>query len=225
MGKLILTLVVCLALGSAYAFGCGVPGEPSNCGNEVAEVSTRTERIVAEFEMEVRDGRLKQRTNIALNGIVRLAIRKLKAKGHSYEAKKLQEEWETRWDGYIFRVGRDLGDHRPLSQWLAEKYAMLELILGTTVMEATRLVDLKIINYGIPVVFSCVDNVDEAEFGRHFIPFSGTVIYWTSFVACVGGTWGTGFLFCSPISWGCEMLTENVLAPKLNPTVWRWSCQ
>lgn len=223
MGKLILTLVICLTLGAASVFGCESSGEPSNC--DVAEVSTRTERMAREFDIEVRDGRLKQRTNIALNALVRFAAFKLRAKGHKVEAKKLVDEWESTWDGYIYRVGRDLGDHRPLSQWLSDKYDMLELILGTKVMEFTRLVDIKIINFAIPVVFSCVDNVDEVEFGKHFVPFSGVVVYWTSFFACVGGTWGTGFLFCSPISFGCELLTKNMLAPALNPTVWKWSCQ
>lgn len=217
-------LIALLALWSATALPCGKPGEPSNCGNEAVEVSDRTWTLAQRYDAEVRDGRLRERTNLALDAIVRFAAFKLRAKGHKVEAKKLVAEWEGQWSGYLLHVGRDLGDHRPLSQWLADKYSMLEFILGTEICHMLRLDDLKIINFGIPVVFSCVDNVDETEFSRHFVPLSGTVIYWTSFFTCVGGTWGTGFLFCSPISWGCEFVTEKWLAPKLNSTVWAWSC-
>lgn len=225
MGRLILTLVLCLLVGSCTAFSCENTGEPSNCKPEVFQVSDSSVAQVREYERDIRDGRMRERTNVALNAIVRFAAFKLKAKGNKIAAQKLINEWESKWNGYIMRVGRDIGDHAPLSAWLAEKYAMLEFILGVDVCHALRLDDIKIINFGIPVVFSCVDNVDEAEYGRHFIPFSGTVIYWGSFFACVGGTWGTGFLFCSPISWGCEWLTESYLAPKINPTAWRWACQ
>src|SRR3972149_2026155 len=127
------------------------------------------------YGQEIREGRMRERSNMALNAIVRFAAFKLKAKGHKAKANQLIKEWEGKWSGYIMHVGRDLGDHRPLSQWLAEKYAMLELILGADLCHMLRLDDLKIINYAIPVVFSCVDNVNEVEFGKHFIPFSGTV--------------------------------------------------
>lgn len=224
MRKLILVLIACLALVSLRAMGCGKPGEPSNCGNEAVEVSDRVWKLSEGFSEEVQQGRMRERTNGALNAMIRFAAFKLKTKGHKKEAALLVNEWETRWNGYLMRVGRDIGDHRPLSQWLAEKYDMLELILGVDICHMLRLDDLKTVNYGIPVVFSCVDNVDVVEFEKHFVPFSGVVIYWTSFFTCVGGTWGTGFLFCSPISWGCEFVTEKWIAPKLNETVWGWSC-
>lgn len=216
-------LLLVVALYSGLALSCGNPGEPSNCGDEVMQVSDKTERLTQEFEADVRAGRLRERTNFALNAMVRFAIFKLKAKGHKIQAAKLQSEWENKWQYDLLR--RDLGDHRPLSAWLAEKYEILEFILGTGFMELTRLVDLKIINYAIPVVFSCVDDVDVVEFSKHFIPLSKVTIYWGSFFACVGGTWGTGFLFCSPISMGCEFLTGRFVAPRLNEPVWRWSCQ
>jgi hypothetical protein len=142
-------------------------------------------------------------------------------KGKKAEAQKLLNEWDFRWSGYFLR---GLGDHAPFSQWVAEKYAMIELILGVDICHALRLDDIKILNYGVPVVFSCVDDVDPEEYGLHFIPFAGTVVYWTSFFACVGGTWGTGFLFCSPISWGAEFVTEKWIAPALNEPAWNMFC-
>lgn len=215
-------LCIVVALWSQLALPCGKPGEPSNCGNEAVEVSTRTERMANEFEGQIRAGELRERTNLALNAMVRFAVFKLRAKGKKLEARRLENEWDSQWNGYLLR--RDLGDHKPLSNWLAEKYAILEFIFGEQFMQFTRLVDLKIINFGIPVVFACVDNVDEAEFYLHFVPLTKVTIYWTSFFTCVGGTWGTGFLFCSPIAWGCEYITGRWIAPKLNPFVFKLSC-
>lgn len=227
MTRLLIVLLACLTLSAAKAAGCGAPGEggPSNCGDEVMEVSDRVDRMARWYGTEIHQGRLRERTNLALNAMVRFAAFKLRAKGHKIQANKLINEWEGQWSGYLMRVGRDLGDHRPLSQWLAEKYAILEFIFGTDFMEFTRLVDLKIINFGIPVVFSCVDNVDEVEFEKHFVPLGKVTVYWSSFFVCVGGTWGTGFLFCSPISWGLEFAAGRWVLPPLNRTVWEWSCQ
>ena len=226
-----LTLFAIVA-SSTVALGCGQPGSPTNgCipmepsrDEPVYEVSDRTQSMSSDYGREIESGRLRERTNMALDAMIRFAAFKLRLKGYPQTADKIIKEWEGQWSGYIERVGRDIGDHKPLSEWIAQKYAVIELILGEDLCHALRLDDIKIINYGIPVVFSCVDNVGEVEYGKHFIPFSGTVIYWTSFFACVGGTWGTGFLWCAPISWGCEFLTEKFVAPKLNHTVWNWSC-
>ena len=225
MTRLVFALFVCLASSLAYATSCENELEPSNCEMYAGKVDERSNKKVRQFEEDIKRGKLRERTNFALNAMVRFAVYKLKTKGQKQLADQMLNEWQSRFDGMILRVGRDLGDHEPLSQWLAEKYMILEFIFGSAFMEATRLSDIKTLNYALPVVFRCVDNVDEPEFGRHFIPFSGVVIYWGTFFACVGGTWGTGFLYCSPISWGCEYLTENFLAPRINPTIWRWSCQ
>lgn len=213
---------VLLAIFCSVAFGDGEIGKtfmPKGQGKD----SAQTREIVKTYKKEVQEGRFAERTNLALNAIVRFAAFQLTLKGHKDEADKLIAEWESGFDGYLLR--RDLGDHAPLSMWLAEKYAMIEFILGTEVCHFLRLDDIKTINYGIPVVFKCVDDVDVVEYGKHFIPLSGVAVYWSSFFACVGGTWGTGFLFCSPISMGAEWLTETWAAPRLNPTVHKWSCQ
>jgi hypothetical protein len=210
------------------ALGCeGGTLPPERCepnANDTAyEVSDRTYGLANAYGSAVEQGRLAERTNFALNALIRLAAHKLRQRGYRTKAKQLVYEWEHRWNGYLMR--RDLGDHRPLSQWLAEKYAMIEAILGENLCKLLRLYDIKVINYAIPVVFSCVDKVDEAEYGRHFVPLSGVVVFWTSFFVCVGATWGTGFLFCSPLAMGAEFLVVRLVAPKLNPTAWRWACK
>lgn len=222
MARLLLVLSLALVLVVTKGFSAQVD-EPNR--TDVVQVSDKTERMAADFRREVEQGRLREKTNGALNAIVRFAVYKLKQKGYKKEAAKLLSEWQGQWDGYLVRMDRDLGDHKPLSKWLAEKYDMLELILGADVCHMLRLDDIKIINFAIPVVFACVDNVDEAEYRKHFVPLAGTTIYWVSFFACVGGTWGTGFFFCGPISMGCEFLTENFVAPKLSPPAWKLACR
>lgn len=220
-------LLVLLALICLPAFPCGNPGEPSNCGDEVAQTGSEPRGKSDEFEKEVRKGRLRQKTNIALDGSINFAAYKLRQSGHKKEADQLLKEWNKKWYGYVNTVGRAPGDHShaPLSQWLREKLDMLTLILGIQTMKATRLWDLVILNDSIPVVFRCIDNVDEAEFAEYFVPFASVVAYWTTFFTCVGFTWGSGFLFCGPLSFGVEMLVNNVVAPRLNPAIWKLSCQ
>jgi hypothetical protein len=207
------------------SFGCEggkLPAQSCDPRPEtVYEVSERTQIMSNDLADAIKRGELPRKTNGALNAMVRFAAYKLKAKGYKTKAKQLLNEWE-KWDGYL--VTRGLGDHAPLSKWLAEKTSMLELILGTEVMKATRLYDLVVINYAIPVVFRCIDNVDEPEYSKHFVPLCGVTAYWLSFFGCVGATWGTGFLFCSPLSMGVEYLTINFAAPRLNNWAWRNAC-
>lgn len=195
------------------------------------EISERTQKIADKFESDVNRGRLKQRTNAALNAAIRLAAYKLKRVGHKKEADRMIYEWEHQF--FYVLEARGIGDHRPLSAWLAEKTAMLEFILGKDVMHALRLDDLITINYALPVVISCADNVDLEEYGNHFVEdldngyrgLGPVVVYWTSFFSCVGFTWGSGFLFCSPIAMGAEWITLNFVAPKLNEPLWKWACK
>lgn len=198
-------------------------GEEPVMGHGLPEVSTRTQKITKQFEKEVKSGRLQRKTNTALDAIVKLAVYKLKRVGKKAEADLLLKEWKERWDGYLLK--RDLGDHAPLSQWLAEKYAMLEFILGVDVCHALRLDDIKIINYAIPVVFSCIDDVNLIEYEKHFDPLVGTAAYWVTFFSCVGMTWGSGFLFCGPIAMGVEYLSESFVAPRLCPMAFGWACK
>lgn len=227
MKRLFVVLWLALLTAGWSAFGCTASDGPTNCDEEVrsADLSYKSHDAANQFIDDVQRGQLRQRTSIALNAMVRYAAFRLRLSGHKDESAKLIAEWESGWDTYLLRASaRDLGDHAPLSVWLSEKYAMLEFVLGVDICHFFRLDDIKTLNYAIPVVFSCIDNVDVVEYGRHFIPFSGTVVYWASFFACVGGTWGTGFLFCSPISVGAEFITKNWAAPALNEPAWDLAC-
>lgn len=219
-------LAISLTLFAVYSFADEEPimqsGKP--------EVSKRTQRIANKYEKDLRSGRIKERTNHALDSIVRLSVYKLRRTGHKAEAAQFLKEWEEQYQ-YIL-IGRGIGDHKPLSTWLAAKYDMLELILGKEICHALRLSDIKTINYAVPVVFACEDHVTEAEFFLHFVAddtngyrgLGPVVAYWTTFIVCVGGTWGTGFLFCSPIAMGVEYLSDSFICPRLNEPIWKLSC-
>jgi hypothetical protein len=206
------------------AVACPPSDEPSNC--IVVELSSNAQRRADEMEREIREGRLRERANVSLDAMIRYAAWKLRKKGHRLEAQKMLVEWETTWNGYLLRVGRKPGDqsHAPLSQWLQEKTNMLILLLGVEVMKATRLWDLVVFNESFRVVFQCIDNVDEIEFGDYFVPFSGVVSYWVSYVSITAATWGAGFWFAGPIAMGVELIVVKAVAPKLNHGAWQWSC-
>jgi len=194
------------------------------------EVSERTTSQAKRFRKKIESGKLRQETDNALDAIIRLASYKLHKDGYESLSQKLINEWESQWKGYLTR--RDITDHAPLSEWLHEKTDMLEFILGKDIMHALRLDDLITINFCIPVIFSCIDDVSLEEYGFHFIGDGkngyrglGPVLsYWGSFFTCVGLTWGTGFMFCAPIAMGVELIVKLGVAPKLNEPLWKHFC-
>lgn len=220
-------LLVVLSLFCALSFADEEPvmmaGKP--------EVSARTQRLANKYKNEIKSGKLRKRTNDALNSIIRLAGYKLKRIGEKEKAKKLIYEWENQFQ-YILEQ-RGITDHKPLSEWLAGVTIMLELTLGHDVMHALRLDDLITINYAIPVIFSCIDDVEELEYFLHFVEDGGhgyrglgpVAAYWTTFFTCVGFTWGSGFLYCSPIAMGVEYIAREAICPALNKPLWKLSCK
>lgn len=221
----ILLLVVFLVCSSAFCDEEPVMtyGKP--------EVSNRTKRMANRYRLEIKAGKLKERTNDALDSIIRLAHYKLNRIGEKEKAKKLITEWENQFKYEL--ISRGITDHKPLSQWLAGVTAMLEQTLGHDTMHALRLDDLITINYAIPVIFRCIDDVDEIEFYLHFVDdnthgyrgLGPVVAYWTTFFACVGFTYGSGFLYCSPIAMGVEFIAREAICPALNQPIWKLSCK
>lgn len=195
------------------------------------EVSKRTKRKAEKFGKDLKNGRLRKHTNHALDAIIKLGAYKLKRVGHKKEGDQMLKEWKQQYS--LILEDRGITDHAPLSKWLADKTLMMEFILGHQVMHSLRLDDLITLNFGLPVVISCIDKVDEQEYFNHFVhdeihDYRGVgpvVIYWVSFFSCVGFTWGSGFLFCSPVAMGTEYLTDSIIAPKLNPTLWKMACK
>lgn len=187
------------------------------------EVSARTKRLANEFKSEVENQRLRKKTNQSLDAIIHLAAYKLKRVGKKKEAERLLKEWKEQYSLYL--EIRDLGDHKPLSDWLAAQYQIWVFWLSKDVVHMLRLDDINVINFAIPIVFSCLDNVDQDEYRKHFVPLMKVTSFWVSFWTCVAYTWGTGFLYCSPIAMGVEYLTEAYIAPSLNEFAFNLACK
>ena len=118
------------------------------------------------------------------------------------------------------------GDHRPLSQWLAKTYDKLEGLLGKRIMHWTRYDDLKVFNYSIPVVFNpngdpvTHDQWDMTEYGKHFVPFSGAVSYWSSLATCNAMTVGWVGYLCGSAAEAPRYVVEKWVAPRVSKRVY-----
>ena len=199
------------------------------------EISKNTKRKMERLKNDLLQGRIYQHIDDALDAQIRLARYKLVRAGERELGDSILAEWEGHWRGEIVRLteGRGIGDHKPLSKWLADKYTIIEFVLGKDVCHNLRLDDIKTLNHAIPVVVKCVDDVDVAEFYLHFVAddiygYRGlfpVISYWVTNFACVGFSWGTGFLFCAPIAMGDEFLVKNYAAPKLNEPLWKRVCK
>jgi hypothetical protein len=176
-----------------------------------------------------------QKNDEAIDRIICTATKVLRAKGYDQEAEDLQKEHS---EGYqtavsdlcagVVRTG--IGDHRPLSQWLAKVYDKLEAKLGTFIMEATRLRDIKIFNYCIPVCFNPKGDpkinpliswgLD--EYLVHFVALASVTAYWVTWAICVGLTWGMGAVsfLCNLPAMGIERLIATKVAPNWGKRVY-----
>lgn len=193
--------------------------------NDVA-VGASTEptpkEVARRLEVDIREGRLRQRSGLALEMMIRFSVRELKDRGREPEAWRIWFEYN---EVKRYFTSRDLGDHQPLSEWLADTYATLEFIFGEPFMKSTRLEDIKIINFALPVVFACVDAVDEGEYFLHFSPLTGTIAYWSVWASCTAASMGTGwFIVCTPAGWAAENITEKFVSPKLNKPMHNLFC-
>lgn len=173
------------------------------------------------------------RTDFAVKVMIKLACVKLHELGKDQVCDDIQGEYDARFDGFLLRQVEleDLGDHEPLSLWLAVVYGILEQELGTLVMQALHLDDLNIINFGVPVTFNpkaseqwCVETTDKPckdEYGLHAVPLMGVTAYWASYAGCVGATWGAGLIMiCTPVGMAAEYLTVKWVAPKVSARIY-----
>lgn len=232
--NLIVAGILLLIPQSCTADGSRTPGEePSFAGSP--EISYRTRRMAEGYGRDMKSGKISYRANQALNAIIRLAAYKLNRIGYHKEARKLIYEWENQWSEEIIRLSesRGISDHKPLSSWLAEQCSNIRFLIGREAFYNLRISDISTINFAIPVIIKCIDNVTEQEFFLHFVKDEenkyrglGPVLgFWGSFFSCVGFSWGALFAACAPISLGIEYLLETSVCPQLNPYIWKISCK
>jgi hypothetical protein len=181
---------------------------------------------IAKMRRDLRNGKLLERTHVSLNVLVRFGAFQLRRNGHSDEADKLLDEWQNKFSP-MFLNPKGLGDHAPLSDWLANWYVVMELLLGESFMKMTHLDDINIINFAIPVVFNpCDPEWDKPEYNLHFTPLAGVLTYWVTWGVCVGATWGSGILFiCTPIASAGEHIMITFFAPKISDRIYDRRCE
>lgn len=204
-------LVFCLGLPFAQATGV------SDAFNAQREVL-----------YQIRKGRLNLVTQLALNQIVAKAVYELEYRGYSEDAERIEREWHDQFLNHFAAYGTmDLGDHAPLMQWLADTYDFLENTLGLRLMSGAGLTDIRVFNFSIPVVFQPRgdarngDSWDRAEYRRHFVPFTGGIVFWVSWGACVG-VLGNNWLgiTCKPAAGLLRWATEMWVAPGLSDKIY-----
>lgn len=133
---------------------------------------------------DLKNTQFHERLDQSLTALIGQAAQALSQAGHANEGAQLIQEWKIV-EQKTLRSVDYLGDHKPLSDWLAGKYRMLEFILGKSKMQELHLDDIYIINYAIPVVLRPNGNWSRVEYGRHFNPLAGVLTFWSGFGACV----------------------------------------
>jgi len=212
---------------------------------QVREPMTRRAREAVRRDMEesAQDlERLSHKTDAALGNLIKRTSWVLKQKGFAADAEQLSFEYESFYTQavyftYLGVVPVELGDHAPLNQWLADWYNKIEEKLGKDLCRILHIMDIKILNYGIPVVFNpkvseqwCVETGSDckAEYSLHFAGkmtgnwsweyngVLGVVSYWSAWMVCTVGTWGGGAItfICSPIATVVEMGVDKYVSPK-----------
>lgn len=143
----------------------------------------------------------------ALNALVESGNKMLREKKFDSAAAQFETEWNHvyafAFDGFS---PMDLGDHKPVFEWLADYYNTLEDKLGKELCIATHLVDIKAINFGAPVaIFPKGDprtgeKYDMVEYRNHFVPFTTAVLYWSMKIACSATLSAVPSIICSSVA-------------------------
>lgn len=172
-----------------------------------------------------------QRTDRMVELWTRYAAWVFERKGLRYLGDEIQWQYNQYYRGYMYRSMiygmKDVGDHPPLSQWIADWYERLEDMLGQRTCELLHLDDIKIVNYTVPVVFQiCGDKRfppapvvfwGADEYKLHFVPFGGVLGYWGTWGACTAMTFGAGVaLACTPIAMLVEKAVVEFVAPPIS---------
>ena len=199
---------------------------------------TTKEKVIAdnktrEAEAALRNyTRLATRSNLAIRAIVKVAVLNLYRNNHIYEAQKMDAEWKAL-DGKLVKAveTRNIGDFKPISDWLALAYEILEIKLGLSVCETLRLTDLKTLNFCLPVCFKpCFYGYN--NFYDHFVAderykgLAPVISYWATLITCDIASYNIGYFFvCSPVALVVERAVKNRVAPWAAPKLYDMVCK
>jgi hypothetical protein len=218
--KLLLSLVAVSALSFSIASRADVYEQ-----GLVAALNDHSSTITAFAQFE-----LNTKTQNALNAMIAASNEALAERGFVEYAQTAQREWDQNFSMYFTMMRLDdIGDHAPMSAWLANYYEKTRDRLGDPVMRLLHLDDLYTINYTMPVVLhpkgdtKGQDHWNQLEYQRHFIPFASIVTYWGSFAACRAFAFRIVPLknWCSAISMILRGAMKGMIAPKLSDYIYK----
>lgn len=207
-----------------------------------AEQMKQAERHSERIQKQIDQGGIpavRILTEQALDVLLRKAAFHMEKAGHKPEADEILRQWDETYQFELMEtVTRDIGDHPPLSDWLAVTYMAIELALGVETCKSLHLSDIKTINYAIPVVFKpCTFPMDgtniprKDEYRMHFaegkvyyglIP---VVTYWAVEIPCMIGASGFLSLVCSPVASIAEYVCAKKIAPPLSDKIYERTCE
>lgn len=179
-----------------------------------AKASSSPLRELRTIRTDLVRGDLPKRTDATIKVLIEVAVASLRMRGLYAQADKIEADYNDQFYGFLefHAAGRgfiDIGDHVPLSEWLAVVTETLNLLLGERVMKLTHLNDIRVINYAIPVVLAPCnpDWNNKVEYRKHFVPLSGVISFWGIWTACkIAGGWAIP-MTCGAIG----SLVENVM--------------
>jgi hypothetical protein len=199
--------------------------------------SAPNRRVVAELRAANTLEAQAEKTTLAMDLLIKTACFHARRVGSGDDVAGVCGDWENYWLPKMEMAtaeGRGIGDHKPLSQWLAAATVVLYAALSDypLIIDMIRLEDLVIFNYGLPVFFDphasaewCLELPDSPcrdEYREHGERVISSTSWWLSWGACVGATWGAGAIgmICSPIGDLTEKLVLVTVAPKISYRIW-----
>jgi hypothetical protein len=178
-------------------------------------------------------GRAHIAAESVLDRVVVESLDALAREGSPEVAAEYREIWEREFARNLASRFTKIGDHEPLSRYLAKLLPILSGTLGKNSKYADLLSDLITLNYAIPVVFaprgdwkrSRNENANRKEYQKHFVPFSGVLTYYTTLGTCraVAKKYGLDALgrrLCPKIAVRLETEMSAHLAPKISDYVY-----
>ena len=172
----------------------------------------------------IERGELKEKSIEAIGNAIAFGANELKKRGFHEDAERITSEWKGLYKPLLGLSILDIGDHNPI-KWLYDVWYKLDDVLGTEIMVMAHLDDIWIFAYSIKVVWQCQDNVSELEYKLHFVPFLGSVTFWTVLIICDIGVPVPWSLLCSPAAMLAEAICREYVAPPLSPKMWTRVCK
>lgn len=147
------------------------------------------QRVSDDLQWRFNQDERRELATEAFTNMFMVAARNFREADKPELADRLMSEWNGRYRaevlgrGFVGPLPEDVGDHQPYSEWIRDWYQVMEDQFGVEFMNFSRLRDIWILNFTLPVVFNpeasnqwCVTHsvqypadTCEKEYARHFV--------------------------------------------------------